>query len=468
MASLARPENTMSAIADRFDILQKLESRKVHLVSLGCPKNRVDSELMVGLMQGKGHTLTDDPSEADILVVNTCAFIESAKEESIDTILELSDYKAARPGTKLIVTGCMAQRYSDQLVAEMPEVDYFLGTNEFKRINQAIDGALPDRAWVSYGSSLYTSDEERINSIRGGSAYVKIAEGCNRTCSFCIIPKIRGKQRSRTMADIVREVEILAASGVKEVNLIAQDLTSYGVDIDLKDGLSDLLDRLNPISGVEWIRLHYAYPWGFNDRLIAHFSPGSKVIPYVDMPLQHVSDPMLKAMRRATRRKSQEEVISKLREIPGMVLRTVFITGFPGETNEDFDQLHQWVKDVQFDRVGVFTYSKEEGTSSFDLTEEVPAELAEERRDILMETQRSISRTRNEALIGQTLKVLVDGVSEEHEFVFEGRWYGQAIDIDGVVFLSYEDGADPVMAGEFVTVEVDDATEYDLKGIVQA
>jgi ribosomal protein S12 methylthiotransferase len=350
----------------------------------------------------------------------------------------------------------------------MPEVDYFLGTNEFKRINEAIDGALPDRAWVSYGSALYTSDEDRINSIRGGSAYVKIAEGCNRTCSFCIIPKIRGKQRSRTMDDIFREVEVLSASGVKEVNLIAQDLTSYGVDIDLKDGLATLLERLQNVSGVEWIRLHYAYPWGFTDRLMAQFQPGSKVIPYVDMPLQHVSDNMLKAMRRSTRRQTQEDIIRRLREIDGMVLRTVFITGFPGETDDDFQQLYDWAKEVQFDRVGVFTYSPEEGTTAFDMDQTVPAEVAEERRDALMQMQSGISRQRNEALIGQKLRVLVDGVSEEHEFVFEGRWYGQAIDIDGVVYLSYEDGADPVMAGDFVTVEVDDATEYDLKGIVQA
>jgi len=458
----------MSVTLERFNVLEKLQGRRVHLVSLGCPKNRVDSELMVGLMQSRGHVLTDNPEDADVLVVNTCAFIESAKEESIDTILELADYKAARPGTRLIVTGCMAQRFSEQLTSEMPEVDYFLGTNEFKRINEAIDGALPDRAWVSYGSALYTSDEDRINSIRGGSAYVKIAEGCNRTCSFCIIPKIRGKQRSRTMDDIFREVEVLSASGVKEVNLIAQDLTSYGVDIDLKDGLATLLERLQNVSGVEWIRLHYAYPWGFTDRLMAQFQPGSKVIPYVDMPLQHVSDNMLKAMRRSTRRQTQEDIIRRLREIDGMVLRTVFITGFPGETDDDFQQLYDWAKEVQFDRVGVFTYSPEEGTTAFDMDQTVPAEVAEERRDALMQMQSGISRQRNEALIGQKLRVLVDGVSEEHEFVFEGRWYGQAIDIDGVVYLSYEDGADPVMAGDFVTVEVDDATEYDLKGIVQA
>jgi ribosomal protein S12 methylthiotransferase len=455
-------------IPDRFNVIERLQTRRVHVVSLGCPKNRVDSELMIGMMKRDGYVMESDPARADVLVVNTCAFIESAKEESIDTILEMADYKAARQGVKLVVTGCMAQRYGHELSQEMPEVDYFLGTNEFKRINDAIEGVLPEREYITYGSALYTADEDRINTVRGGSAYVKIAEGCNRTCSFCIIPKIRGKQVSRSLDDIVRETEMLVAAGVKEFNLIAQDLTSYGVDIDLKDGLAQLLERLNGINGMEWIRLHYAYPWGFTDRLLDQFGAGSKVIPYIDMPLQHISDPMLKAMRRSTRRSTQDAIIRRLREIDGMVLRTVFISGFPGETDADHRELVDWVRDMEFDRMGVFTWSPEENTAAYDLADRVPAELAEERRAELMELQSGISRRRNENLIGRRLRVLVDGISEEHEYVYEGRWYGQALDIDGVVYLSYEDGAEPAIAGTFVEVEIDDATEYDLKGIVLA
>jgi ribosomal protein S12 methylthiotransferase len=455
-------------VPDRFDIVAQASAPRVHLLSLGCPKNRVDAELMLGRMHQAGYVVEHDPARADVLVVNTCAFIESAKEESIDAILEMADLKAAREGVKLIVTGCMAQRYGAELATEMPEVDHFLGTNEFKRITDALEGRLPDRRYITEGSALYSSDEERADAMVGGSAWVKIAEGCNRTCSFCIIPKIRGKQRSRPLEDIWREVRMLGAAGVKEVGLIAQDLTSYGTDLDLRDGLARLLDGLQEADGIEWIRLHYAYPWGITDHLLSHFRPGSKVIPYVDMPLQHASDRMLKAMRRATRQHTQEAIVDRLRAIDGMVLRTVFITGFPGETDEDFQTLHDWVQRVEFDRVGVFTWSPEENTSAFDLEDRVPADVAEERRDILMRTQAAISRRRNEALIGRRLKVLVDGISEEHEYVFQGRWYGQARDIDGVVYLSYENGAEPALPGQFVEVEVDDASEYDLKGIVQA
>lgn len=454
-------------IADRFDLVEEASRKRVHVVSLGCPKNRVDSELMIGLMRGEGYRLVGEPDEADVLVVNTCAFIESAKEESIATILDMAEVKAQRDGRSLIVTGCMAQRYGTELAAEMPEVDYFLGTNEFKRINDAIEHRLPDREYVSYGSALYTSDEARVNSIRGGSAYLKVAEGCNRTCSFCIIPNIRGKQVSRSLDDLLTEARMLGASGVKELSLIAQDLTSYGVDLGMKDGLSQLVERLEDVDGIEWIRLHYAYPWGFTDRLLACFQRGGKVVPYVDMPLQHASDRMLKAMRRATRQRTQAELIDKLRQIDGMVIRTVFITGFPGETDEDFSELYDWVNEVQFDRVGVFTYSREENTAAYDLPDPVPVEVAEARRDELMTAQAEISRRRNEALIGSEMRVLIDGVSEEHEYVLEGRHYGQAIDIDGVVYLSFEDGSEPALPGTFVDVEIDDATEYDLVGVVR-
>ena len=456
----------MDRIPARFDLLQELSKKSVHLVSLGCPKNRVDAELMLGRLRQAGLRVTDDAGQADVLIVNTCAFIESAKEESVDAILEMAALKTGGSASRLIVTGCMAQRYGRELAEEIPEVDTFLGTNEFKRIVDAAEGTLPERAYLSYGSALYTSDEERINTIRGGSAYVKIAEGCNRVCSFCIIPKIRGKQVSRPIDDVVREARLLGAAGVKEINLIAQDLTSYGVDFGQRDALERLLVQLNEVAGISWVRLHYAYPWNFTDRLLEILRDAEHVLPYVDMPLQHISDRLLKAMRRNVKRDAQRTLLDKLRAIDGMVLRTTFITGFPGETDEDFQQLYDWVREVEFDHVGVFTFSPEENTEAFDLPDPVPAHVAEERRDALMELQASISRRRNESRIGQRLQVLVDGVSEEHEYVLEGRHYGQALDIDGVVYLSFDDDAQPALPGTFVNVEIEDASEYDLVGRV--
>lgn len=456
----------MDFVPGPIRLVDELSKRRVHLVSLGCPKNRVDAELMLGQMTREGYVITDDPSNADVIVVNTCAFIESAKEESIDTILDMAGYKANGNAERLIVTGCMAQRYGKELAVEMPEVDYFLGTNEFKRISGALSGELPEREYISYGSALYTADEDRINTVRGGSAYVKIAEGCNRTCSFCIIPNIRGKQVSRPILDIVQEARLLVAAGVKEIALIAQDLTSYGVDFGLKHGLERLLEELHRVEGLRWIRLHYAYPWGFTDNLVSIVRNSDLIVPYVDMPLQHISDNQLKSMRRAVRAADQRALIEKLREIDGMVLRTTFISGFPGETDAEFEMLHDWIREVRFDHVGVFAYSREENTLAYDMENQVPTEVAEARRDQLMETQMEISREINQSYIGRTLDVLVDGVSEEHEYVLEGRHYGQALDVDGVVFLSFEDGAPPAKPGDMVRVEIDDASDYDLVGIV--
>ncbi len=451
---------------DSFDLLEAAGKQRVHLISLGCPKNRVDSELMVGALNGSGCRMVDEPEDADVIVVNTCAFIDSAKEESIDTIVEMARFKELGSAQRLVVTGCMSQRYGKELAAEMPEVDVFLGTNEFKRIASAVSGELPQRSYITPGSALYTSDEARVNSIRGGSAYLKIAEGCNRTCSFCIIPKIRGKQVSRSRADLVREAALLGASGVKEISLIAQDLTSYGVDLGEKHGLESLLDELQTVNGIEWIRLHYAYPWGFTDRLLQIVKDSDRVLPYMDMPLQHISDRMLRSMRRAVRAKDQRALIAKLREVPEMVLRTTFIAGYPGESESEHEELCDWLDEVQFDHVGVFAYSREENTLAAELEGQLPVELAEARRDALMERQSGISRRRNEARIGSRLRVLVDGVSAEHEYVLEGRHYGQALDVDGVTYLSFEDGVPAALPGEMVTVEIEDATEYDLVGAV--
>ncbi len=443
--------------------------KKVHVVSLGCPKNRVDSEIMIGLMRGDGYTLVSEPDEADCIVVNTCAFIDSAKEESIDTILEMAQFKQAAGGKaeRLIVTGCMAQRYGDELQAGMPEVDTFLGTNEFQRINQALSGSLPQRAYISEGSYLYASRDDRVNTARGGTSYLKIAEGCNRTCSFCIIPKIRGKQVSRQVDDVLQEARFLAMSGVKEVVLIAQDLTSYGTDFGNRNALVELLHGLNEVDGLDWVRMLYMYPWNFSDELLELLTADNRVLPYVDMPLQHISGRVLKAMRRNIKRNKQADLIARLRQVPDLVLRTTFITGFPGETDEDFQELYDWVKEVEFDRVGAFTYSIEENTLAGEMGEQVEEHVKVERRDALMALQQEISERKNQALVGRRMKVLVDGVSQEHEYVTEGRHYGQAPDIDGVVYLSYDDGGAPALPGQFVEVEIEKATAYDLVGVVQ-
>ena len=441
-------------------------TRRVHVVSLGCPKNRVDSEIMIGLMQGEGYEIVSEPEDADVLVVNTCAFIESAKEESVDTILEMARHKAEGEGRRLVVTGCMAQRYGQELKELIPEVDTFLGTNEFQRINGAVRGDLPERSYITEGSYLYKASDARAMTTHAGTAYLKIAEGCNRTCSFCIIPKIRGKQASRPIEDVLREAQQLAQAGVKEAVLIAQDLTSYGTDLGDKRSLLRLLQGLEEIDGLPWVRMLYMYPWNFTDELLDFMTQSKKVLPYVDMPLQHIADPILKAMRRNVRRDRQETLISKLRQIPGLILRTTFITGFPGETDADFQALYDWVKEVEFDKVGVFPYSVEENTDAGEMEGQVEEHVRLERRDALMELQQEISARKASAMIGQTLQVLVDGVSEEHDYVYQGRWYGQAPDIDGVVYLSYEDGAQPARPGDFVHVEVTDASDYDLVGEV--
>lgn len=440
--------------------------KRVHVVSLGCPKNRVDSEVMIGLMKGEGYEIVSEAEEADVLVVNTCAFIGPAKEESVDTILEMAQFKEKGSAEKLIVTGCMAQRYSAELQEAIPEVDTFLGTNELQRIGSALKGTLPQRSYISEGSYLYGSADERPNSIRGGAAYVKIAEGCNRICSFCIIPKIRGKQVSRPIDDVILEANKLGDAGIKEMILIAQDLTSYGTDLGDKESLLKLLRKLEDVNGIEWVRMLYMYPWNFTDDLLAHIAQSNKVVPYVDMPLQHVSTPLLKAMRRNIRREKQKDLIRRLREVPDLVLRTTFITGFPGETDKDFQELYDWVEEVQFDRVGVFSYSEEENTEAATLPNQVEEHVRIERREALMELQQNISLKKTQAMVGKRLKVMVDGISEEHELVFEGRHYGQAPDIDGVVYLSYEDGGDIVTPGNFVEVEIEDATAYDLVGVV--
>lgn len=449
------------------------ESRKkVHMVSLGCPKNRVDSEVMVGLIQDEGdYDLVGTPDDADIVVVNTCGFIEDAKRESIDTILEMVERKKVGLLDKVVVSGCLSQRYSGDLEDEIPEVDAILGTRTFTAINQALRGELAEKTYVQPGSFIMDHEVARTNTIRGGTAYLKIAEGCSRNCSFCIIPSIRGDQRSRTIDDVVAEAKQLGASGVKEIILVAQDMTSYGIDLDPRhnrDYLARLLRRLEEedLRGVDWVRLLYMYPWNFTDELLELFQQGDRLLPYVDMPLQHINARILKSMRRNIRRERQAELIDRLRAVDDLVLRTTFITGYPGETDAEFQELYDWIEAVEFDRVGIFTYSPEENTAAAVMDDQVPHAVAVERRDALMELQQAISLRKNQRWVGYHTDVIVDGVSEQHEAVLEGRHYGQAPDIDGVVYLSFDYGGDMPTPGDIVEVEVTQATEYDLGGIV--
>jgi ribosomal protein S12 methylthiotransferase len=452
-----------------------VDSQRIYFVSLGCPKNQVDTELMLGQVQAAGHALVDAPEDADVLVVNTCAFIDAAKEESVDTILEMAEYKKAAKGRKLVVTGCLAQRYSDDLVKDIPEIDHILGSSDFQSIAKALNAKpargkkkLPVVQVTETPEYIYDHDAPRVRIGARHSAYVKIAEGCDRPCSFCIIPKLRGPQRSRTIDDIVAEARALAAEGVLEVNLIAQDLTRYGWDQgtspESRQTLAQLLRQLGKIDELEWIRLHYTFPSAFDDDLIDAIASVPKVLKYVDVPLQHISDPMLKRMRRGHSSRVTRELVKNLRErIDDVVIRTTFIVGHPGETQEEFDELCAFVADAKFERAGAFTYSIEPGTTSAMLPNRVDPAVSEQRQQTLMEIQRKISRERNEAMVGKELTVLVEGVSSESEYLLEGRWYGQAPGIDGVTYLA--NGQAP--AGSMVRARVTQGSDYDLAATLE-
>jgi ribosomal protein S12 methylthiotransferase len=443
-------------------------TRKVHVVSLGCPKARVDTEVMVALARKRGWELVGEADAADAIVVNTCSFLQSAIDESVDTIDEMAAVKA-KGGQRLVVTGCLPSRFGGELAAELPDVDTFLGTSDLHRIADALDGGLPDRAYIRQGwSHLYEDLEgERLVTTRGATAFLKLGEGCNRTCTFCIIPQIRGKQRSRPIPVLVDEARRLADQGTKELVLVAQDLTSYATDLGDRRGLVQLLEQLEKVDGIDWIRLMYAYPWNFTDELLDVIRGSDKVLKYVDMPLQHVNERVLKAMRRNTTRDAQMRLLDRLRDIDGMVLRTTFITGFPGETDAEFEELVDWVEHVRFDRVGVFAYSEEHGTDAAALPDQVPEEVREERRDALLEVQQGIHREKLAGLLGRNLDVLVDGPSEDYEGLLEGRYYGQAPDIDGVVLLSIQDPDADVEPGRFVRAHVTAHDDYDLVGSVR-
>ncbi len=441
---------------------------RVHFVSLGCPKNRVDSEIMLGHLQDASFDLSGEAEDADVIVVNTCGFIEDAKRESIDTILEMARMKEDGRCKKLIVTGCLVQRYPDALAEQIPEIDVLLGNGAYQDVAKAARLTIAElgaegRLRVAPPTFIHDAHTPRVNTFLPHSAYVKVAEGCDQKCTFCIIPKLRGAQRSRPIDDVVREAEALAARGVVELNLVAQDLTGYGYDLSPKRGLADLVRALARVDGLSWIRLHYAYPRPFGKKLLRAIAEEEKVVPYIDMPLQHIADPVLKRMARGRPRRFVEKLLGEIRaEIPDVVLRTSFIVGFPGETEAHFDELCDFVREQPFERVGVFKYSLEEDTPSFDLDQRVPDEVAAERHDILMELLADKSRQTLAGYVGRRLPVLVDGVSEETELLYAGRHAGQAPEIDGTTYIN--DGE--CKAGDLVEVEITESFDYDLVGHV--
>ncbi len=444
---------------------------KIGMVSLGCPKNLVDSEVMLGLARDAGHQLTPDAADADVIVVNTCAFIDRAKQESIDAILEMAQHKKTGACRRLVVAGCMAERYRDELRAEIPEIDAIIGTGEIPAIVDAIGPqTIPllrsngrpvgSREVPTY---IYDADTPRLLATPRHYAYLKIAEGCDYKCAFCIIPTLRGSYRSRPVESIVREAEGLAARGVKELLLISQDTTFYGIDRGERGALATLLRALNRIDGLAWIRMLYLYPTTITDEVLEAIGECEKVCRYIDLPLQHASDSVLARMKRPGTRATYERLLERIRtRLPGVALRTTFIVGFPGETDADFDQLLGFVRAVRFDHVGAFTYSHEEGTSAHaTLPDEVPAAIKRRRRDRLMRAQQQIAAGRQAARTGDRVRVLVDGPSAEHDLVLRGRLEGQAPDIDPMVYLSECDPAE-LPAGTFLEAEIIGSRGYDL------
>lgn len=441
---------------------------KVGFISLGCPKNLVDSEVMIGLLQAKGHVLTATPSDADVLIVNTCCFIGDSRKESIETILAAAQLKASGSCRRLIVTGCLAERYASEIRADLTEVDSILGTNQIEDIVSAVDGMEipPSNSYGRSDADFYLYDHTTPRTLIGPNytAYVKIAEGCDHTCAFCIIPKIRGPMRSRSILSVVQEVGQLAAQGVKEVTLVSQDTTAYGQDLGIQDGLAKLLEALNSVEGIRWIRFLYAYPNEISQKLIDVVNSSDKICKYMDMPLQHVSASILKSMRRGGTRDSLAQMIQRIREgIPGVILRTTMIVGFPGETRADFLELKKFCREMEFDRLGVFVYSDEEDTPAFTLEPKVPARTAERRRHSLMEQQVAIASRKNRALIGKEFTVLVEGPSEESDLLLQGRLQSQAPEIDGVCLINDSD-IGQVQSGEFHTIRITRVLNHDLLG----
>ncbi len=438
---------------------------KILFVSLGCDKNLVDSEVMLGLLRERKYEITDDELQADVVVVNTCCFIHDAKEESITTILEMAELKRTANVKALIVTGCLAQRYQDEIRTEIPEVDAVLGTNSYEAICEAVEKSLEGKVMEEYKSlsGLPIVDTKRINTTGGFYSYLKIAEGCDKHCTYCIIPKIRGDYRSFPMEKLIQEAKQLAADGVEELILVAQETTMYGKDLYGKKCLPELLKKLCEIAGIKWIRILYCYPEEITDELIQVIKEEDKICKYLDMPIQHGSDGILKRMGRRTNRQELIDIVGKLRkEISEICLRTTLITGFPGETQQDHEELVSFVKQMKFDRLGVFTYSPEEDTPAAKFDNQIEESVKEQRREQIMQEQQKIAFEAAENMLYQKVQVLIEGELPE-ENVYIGRTYKDAPNVDGYIFVN---SSHPLMSGEMVTVQVTDAKGYDLIGEV--
>ena len=437
---------------------------KVSLVSLGCPKNLVDAEVMLGYLSQDDYEVTTDETQADIIVVNTCSFIKEAKQESIDTILDLADRKHDARCKLLIVTGCLPQRYQQELAKELPEVDIFIGTGDYPRIAEIIAEKKQTEAQLCYTGDpnfVYNDEVPRLQSSPHYTAYLKIAEGCSNNCSYCVIPSLRGGHRSRPLATLLAEAKALVEGGVKELNLIAQDITAYGRDLEGKPTLELLIKELAKMEQLKWIRLLYAYPDGVTDSLIQLIKDEPKVCKYLDLPIQHISDPVLSNMKRRSGEDEIRNLIAKLRrEIPDIAIRTSLIVGFPGETTEDFKKLLQFVEETRFDRLGVFCYSREEGTPAAEMPDQVSERIKRERHKKLMRTQARVSFKHNRTLVDSEEDVLVEGYSEETELLLKGRSSRQAPDVDGLVYIT----AGNANVGDIVRLKITDSSDYDLIG----
>ena len=432
-------------------------------ISLGCDKNLVDSEVMLGLLDAKGYQIVDDETQADIIVINTCCFVHDAKEESIQTILEMAEYKTEGRLKALIVTGCLAQRYRQEIIDEIPEVDAVLGTTAYDKIVEAVEEALAGAGHVELENvnALPLVDTKRLVTTGGHYAYMKIAEGCDKHCTYCIIPKLRGNYRSVPMERLIQEAKDLAEQGVKELILVAQETTLYGKDIYGEKSLHKLLRELCKVDGIRWIRILYCYPEEIDDNLIQVMKEEKKLCHYLDLPIQHANDEILTRMGRRTSKAQLEEIIGKLkREIPDITLRTTLITGFPGETEEQHEELKAFVDEMEFDRLGVFTYSPEEDTPAAEMPDQIPEEVKEDRQAEIMELQQEIAFAQAEDMIGEEVLVMIEGkVADENAYV--GRTYKDAPGVDGLIFINTDE---ELMSGDFARVKVTGAVEYDLIG----
>ncbi len=440
-----------------------MKNKKILFISLGCDKNLVDSEVMLGILADRGFEMTDTEDDADIIIINTCCFINDAKEESINTILEMAEYKKTGPCKALIVTGCLAQRYKQEIVDEIPEVDAVIGTSKYDEIFDAVDQALKGSHFLDVDDldRLPSVPRKRILTTGGHYAHLKIAEGCDKHCTYCIIPKIRGNYRSVPMEQLLAEAASLAEQGVKELILVAQETTLYGVDLYGKKSLHILLQELAKIKGIRWIRILYCYPEEIYPELIETIKNEKKVCHYLDMPIQHASDAILKRMGRRTTKAQLKETVSLLRkEIPDIVLRTTLIAGFPGETQEQHAELMEFVDEMEFERLGVFAYSPEENTPAASMPDQIPEEIKEERRDAILELQQEIAFDKAADMVGRTLYAMIEGkVADEPAYV--ARTYADSPDIDGYVFVNT---SEMLMSGDFVKVKITGSAEYDLIG----